>query len=103
MPDIYQTDTQCNLPSPYAKKLFMRHFLWRGLLLPTIIGVVVNIPVLLIAKDLDSQVLAATVTITMLYWLCAFLKNFLYMMEIKEKYNQNPEETLEGLKREFSL
>ena len=62
---------------------------------------VVNIPVLLIAKDLDSQVLAATVTITMLYWLCAFLKNFLYMMEIKEKYNQNPEETLEGLKREF--
>lgn len=103
MPDIYQTDTQCNLPSPYAKKLFIRHFLWRGLLIPIIIGVVVNIPVLLIVKDLDSQVLAATSSITMLYWLCAFLKNFLYMMEIKEKYNQNPEETLEKLNVELSI
>lgn len=101
MSDFYQTDTQCNLPSAYAKKLFIRHFLWRGLLIPITVGAIINIPILLIVQDMDSEVLAATSSITMLYWLCAFLKNFLYMMEIKEEYNQNPDETLEGLKREL--
>lgn len=88
-------------PKPYLGLMMKRYLLWRGTLKPLIIACTLGGIAHLFIQDVNGSTFVRVVSSLVLYWLCAFVLNFLKLMSIRVHYNIKPEEALEILRTMF--